>query len=85
MNAETRYSLSAGFSQELQGDPLLGTYRFGEGEAFTLEMDKEETGYYVGGDLTYRNGFMRFTTGFNGSFGEETTIGTAYISVGIDW
>ncbi len=85
VNAETRYSLSAGFSQELQGDPLLGTYRFGEGEAFTLEMDKEETGYYVGGDLTYRNGFMRFTTGFNGSFGEETTIGTAYISVGIDW
>ncbi|MEM9284786.1 MAG: autotransporter domain-containing protein [Pseudomonadota bacterium] len=85
VTAQSRVSLSAGLSQELQGDTLTGTYRFGDGEAFTLEMDQEDSGYYVGGDLTYRNGFMRFSTGFNGSFGEETTIGSAYISVGIDW
>ncbi|MEO1043439.1 MAG: autotransporter outer membrane beta-barrel domain-containing protein [Pseudomonadota bacterium] len=83
--AETRFSISAGLSQELQDDVLSGTYRFGDGDAFTLEMEQEETAYFLGGDLSYRNGFMRFSTGFNGSFGEETTIGSAYISVGIDW
>ncbi|MEM7739690.1 MAG: autotransporter outer membrane beta-barrel domain-containing protein [Pseudomonadota bacterium] len=84
-SAQTRFSISGGLSQELQNDVLSGTYRFGDGDAFTLEMEQEETAYYLGGDLSYRNGFMRFSTGFNGSFGEETTIGSAYISVGIDW
>ncbi|MEM9810587.1 MAG: autotransporter outer membrane beta-barrel domain-containing protein, partial [Pseudomonadota bacterium] len=80
-----RYAFTAGTSFELASDPLSATYRYNDGESFTLEAELEETSYFGGLDATYSNGAINFTGGIYGNFGEDTTIGSLRFSLGAIW
>lgn len=79
------YTLRTGASFELESDPLEATYSFGGENPFTLETPLEETSFYGGGDLVYRNGVVRIIGGLYGEVGDETTVGSFRLSVGLNW
>ncbi|MEM9840169.1 MAG: autotransporter domain-containing protein [Pseudomonadota bacterium] len=81
----SQVALTAGISQELETDPLTADFRFDGGEVFTLTQDRDETAAYAGLEFIYRTGIIRVSGGLYGEKGDTTTMGSARLSIGVDW
>ncbi|WP_036767113.1 autotransporter outer membrane beta-barrel domain-containing protein [Parvularcula oceani] len=78
-------TLTAAWSQELDSDDLTATYRFGEGDPFTLAAEKEDGAAIVAADFGYENEYARLGAGISGTFGEDTQIYALRLGLGLKW
>ena len=82
--------ITAAYSTELNDDPLSGTYRFlqgdaDDGDAFTLEAEKEGGVGILGADIVYENQYAKLTGGGSVAVGEQSEIYTLRVGVGLKW
>ena len=73
------------YTDELDGDPLTGTYRFAAGEAFTLEQEKPGAAGIAGFDLVYENEYARLGAGGSVTASDELQVYQLRVGVGLKW
>ncbi|MBB4658430.1 autotransporter outer membrane beta-barrel domain-containing protein [Parvularcula dongshanensis] len=77
--------LTVAWSQELDEDDLTATYRFGEGDPFTLTQQKEDGAAILGGDIAYQNEYAKLSVGVSATVGDVTEVYTLRAGVGLRW